>query len=110
MQKTTKLELREFLNVCGVTVETWQNAAERTWVARLVWSTTGWKDFAGETRNEAINRLIDHLQILATELELFRDRRDADDKSYNTCKECGVEVGSACSLHPRAGVQTYRRG
>lgn len=24
------------------------------------------------------------------------------------CRECGVECASACSQHPRAGVNTYR--
>lgn len=26
----------------------------------------------------------------------------------NYCRECGVECASACSQHPRAGVNTYK--
>ena len=81
------IEFKEFLNLSnpsslGGTVELWQDAEKNTWLARWVGL-----DFAGETRNEAINRLIDHLEITAARLELFRDRRDPDDTSDNTCNE-----------------------
>lgn len=28
--------------------------------------------------------------------------------TVNVCRECGVECASACSQHPRAGVNTYK--
>lgn len=35
---------------------------------------------------------------------------DSESETIYRCKECGVDCASACSLHPRAGVNVYKPG
>lgn len=65
----------------------------------------GW----GATRNNAYRNLIEYFGEMAERAKLAMERRDADDTHAEYCRQCGVECGSACSRHPTAGVNRYKR-